>query len=874
MIKIYTLIIFVLVSLTATHGFAADSNADGPFKWHPGHYVFLGDYELIPVATELADYSAVRGFQKRYYWDDLEPEKGNYDFSEIISDLNYLQSQGKYLVIQLQLQTFINSIRSPGYIQTAEYDGGVFQAESTNGWYIKFYNSQVLLRLKALVDTLGTVVDNHPALAVFNFTETSFPSPKDPVEAENWGSKVTLAMQNMASMASTARNAFPTTPTIQYFNHPRQQYELFENSSLNTGIGLGAPDIIIGGIPDPAGNSTYDVANRLKGKIPIGYSVQWNNWIRDVNGYRDIHPIEFQEYARDILGCNFIFWIIRYPYWNDLKLFWANLSFNGDPAGGLITACPSLASAGCNPTNDPISPHSGEVLVFDVLNRSLNKNDHGVLKAEAIPVPSEQIMAMIPGSNSNWTNSPDLSEGTLHFRAKIIEQPVPKNMNLQFSIWQDDLDGNRLGIKNFSPPYEVSGEKGTVVTWSIPVSSLIKEDEESIDWSRARERFGLVVKNAQGYPVSDENNLNWSGENPDEWYPLIMRFTVVAVGKDQVFSGWAKFTNNTFYELPPTQPSSSGELVAFWNFDEASGNILTDLSGKNNHLTMSGSANRVVGISDKALKLDGSYNTCAIIQDASLSPSFPAQSTGSPLDALTIAAWIKPASLDDRNPIITKEQEGKRGFEFGLKNGYLSAQIFRDAEVGSRVEYTGTILEKDSWQHVAMTYQFVTDGNSIVKFYINGMEDYATYDAVGPLQRNSAPVRLGHYFWKSNYQRYFNGLIDEAKVYTRVLDGDDIRELYNAVPLWIEKSGINQGFTIYPNPVNNSSIIKYNLPVKSDVIIGVYNVHGQEVLRLTEAHSPAGNYNLPFYPESLSKGLYFIKLQTKEISLSKKVIIN
>jgi hypothetical protein len=43
--------------------------------------------------------------------------------------------------------------------------------------------------------------------------------------------------------------------------------------------------------------------------------------------------------------------------------------------------------------------------------------------------------------------------------------------------------------------------------------------------------------------VSDNNNWNWAGENPDEWYPLDLRFTVVVVAKGSTFSGWDYWLN-------------------------------------------------------------------------------------------------------------------------------------------------------------------------------------------------------------------------------------------------------------------------------------------------------------------------------------------
>ena len=48
-------------------------------KYHPGHYVALNEAEAVSSIKEL-DEPAVRGVNKRYFWAELEPERGIYNF--------------------------------------------------------------------------------------------------------------------------------------------------------------------------------------------------------------------------------------------------------------------------------------------------------------------------------------------------------------------------------------------------------------------------------------------------------------------------------------------------------------------------------------------------------------------------------------------------------------------------------------------------------------------------------------------------------------------------------------------------------------------------------------------------------------------------
>lgn len=60
----------------------------------------------------------------------------------------------------------------------------------------------------------------------------------------------------------------------------------------------------------------------------------------------------------------------------------------------------------------------------------------------------------------------------------------------------------------------------------------------------------------------------------------------------------------------------------------------------------------------------------------------------------------------------------------------------------------------------------------------------------------------------------------------------------------------------HPNPFNPSTSITFSLPVDSDVQLSLYNMLGQEVTKISNAHFQAGTHKVDFIAEGLSSGTY------------------
>jgi hypothetical protein len=138
-------------------------------KWHPGHYVFVGQGAI--QSEHIVDH--FRGVQKMYPWKQFEPTPGHYDFSAVRADLAMLKKHGKQLVLQMQYKAFGKGARNvPGWLEGAEYGGGVYRASSGSLDPV-IWNAKVGRCMDSLFAALGRELDAEPALEAVVLPETS-----------------------------------------------------------------------------------------------------------------------------------------------------------------------------------------------------------------------------------------------------------------------------------------------------------------------------------------------------------------------------------------------------------------------------------------------------------------------------------------------------------------------------------------------------------------------------------------------------------------------------------------------------------------------------------------------------------------------------
>ena len=80
--------------------------------------------------------------------------------------------------------------------------------------------------------------------------------------------------------------------------------------------------------------------------------------------------------------------------------------------------------------------------------------------------------------------------------------------------------------------------------------------------------------------------------------------------------------------------------------------------------------------------------------------------------------------------------------------------------------------------------------------------------------------------------------------------------------------------SIYPNPFNPVSTIKYSVPYFSLITIQVYDLSGKlvKVLADNKSHS-AGIYDLILNTDYMASGSYFVNLNTKNKQITHKITV-
>lgn len=77
----------------------------------------------------------------------------------------------------------------------------------------------------------------------------------------------------------------------------------------------------------------------------------------------------------------------------------------------------------------------------------------------------------------------------------------------------------------------------------------------------------------------------------------------------------------------------------------------------------------------------------------------------------------------------------------------------------------------------------------------------------------------------------------------------------------------------YPNPFNPSTSIRFDLPMRSSVRLSVYNLLGQEVLRLVDNEMEAGVHTVSVDASRLASGMYIYRLMAAGVTISKKMSV-
>jgi len=230
----------------------------------------------------------------------------------------------------------------------------------------------------------------------------------------------------------------------------------------------------------------------------------------------------------------------------------------------------------------------------------------------------------------------------------------------------------------------------------------------------------------------------------------------------------------------------SNGLVGYWTFDgatttwsSATAGITGDLSGNFNTGTltnMNRATSPVVGKIGQGLKFDGAND---YVQVASFM---------SGLTTFSVSVWVKttqsstPTNDYDSPAIFGTNQGGGTSQDFMLLNRTGNFYWFDEFGAGENSFASGVTISDNRWHHI-----IAVRSTTSLTFYIDGV-------SVGTDTTGSSGVRndwegIGYApFTAGGTSQFFNGSIDDVRIYNRALSAGEVAQLYQQGAAKVNKS--------------------------------------------------------------------------------------
>ena len=262
--------------------------------------------------------------------------------------------------------------------------------------------------------------------------------------------------------------------------------------------------------------------------------------------------------------------------------------------------------------------------------------------------------------------------------------------------------------------------------------------------------------------------------------------------------------------------------------------------------------------------MNGKSNSCYLFDGVNDFISFPIDSLMS--DYFTYSLWVYPTSTPDFEKIGYALAIGGEsgGSNIALTNTSLMKGWFGGSyNIGIpmlTLVATGQLPITSKWYHIVLSRDSIQ-----MKLYVNGVlnSNVEYYNGFNDSTKNTKPkwgISPGGTLGTRMASNFFNGKIDDVRIYNRSLSNDEVNELFTSgaknTSLFNFSSILDQ-IEIYPIPAQKFININTDLEFNSSKI-KVYNILGQNVdFELSILDSQTYNLNIL----DGEKGIYFIEFE-------------
>ena len=243
------------------------------------------------------------------------------------------------------------------------------------------------------------------------------------------------------------------------------------------------------------------------------------------------------------------------------------------------------------------------------------------------------------------------------------------------------------------------------------------------------------------------------------------------------YAGWFNFGDIEPYMVLDISTEISdidNGLIGYWAFDEAGGKYAFDASDNSRYARLSDGAALEFngGKSGGTLRIDGSRDNATVVDSAELLNG---------LSAFSLSLWVKSNATDTDRGFINGRTPNDKDDIFGFRydkdgRGGGQSNVIKAGITttdGTHVLESSGNVQTTEWQHLAFTWR----SGEPMKLYINGRLDTPSFiqPAVSGTLSNVDKLVIGR--GGKDRRRGWNGLIDDVRLYNKVFNEKEIRDL-------------------------------------------------------------------------------------------------
>ncbi len=243
--------------------------------------------------------------------------------------------------------------------------------------------------------------------------------------------------------------------------------------------------------------------------------------------------------------------------------------------------------------------------------------------------------------------------------------------------------------------------------------------------------------------LTDENKSCWRGDYDSRLH---------------LYTSGRPYTQGSMWSF------STGRMLGWWRLDEPSGSTAADASGNGNDGLVTGSPQWEPSTGRAGGTLLVRNGSVQIGQKAPFNVT----------EAITISVWTRVETLDKWwQALVTKGDTSWRLHRSGDADCLeFACNGPQSSSGGAASAKSNRVLSDGRWHHVVATY----DGSRIALYFDGELDAYCS--AWGRLQTNDQPVCIGDNAEQPG--RYWNGRIDDVRIYSYALNDAEVAELYEA----------------------------------------------------------------------------------------------